>query len=280
MAYLDYNGLSRFKDKVFQVLLSKFSNPNLLINSNFAINQRGASSYTASNVYTVDRWKKGSGTVTVNSNYLTLSVGCDISQYFEATPFADQTLTATINVNGTLVSKSFTFVSTNSNTVIQLFANGWRLEYSGGSKYFRIVNVSGSASDKLYWSKLEIGDISTIYNPPAMAEELTKCQRYYQVIKGYTAIATGMTTSTTDFRVPLILTNEMRVHPTATLANGYLFGGDQYWNFVNLSSATFDGQSNNAIQIIGTLSTAVSAWSTYMLILDINGYLEFDAEIY
>lgn len=45
------------------------SNPNLLINPDFKINQRGQNSYSSTkDNYTVDRWKLYNSTLTVNSD--------------------------------------------------------------------------------------------------------------------------------------------------------------------------------------------------------------------
>ena len=51
-------------------LTNDISNPNLLINPDFKINQRGQSTYSISpgSGYTVDRWKLWNGTLTVNSD--------------------------------------------------------------------------------------------------------------------------------------------------------------------------------------------------------------------
>ena len=69
-----HNGAGLKKGTLTQLanyLGNKFSNPNLLINPDFKINQRGASTYTTTSespIYTVDRWMLSRGKATVNSD--------------------------------------------------------------------------------------------------------------------------------------------------------------------------------------------------------------------
>ena len=65
-----HNGAGLKKGLLSQLasyLGTKFSNPNLLINPDFKINQRGATSYEQQG-YSVDRWKIWNVTVTPNAN--------------------------------------------------------------------------------------------------------------------------------------------------------------------------------------------------------------------
>lgn len=67
-----HNGAGLKKGSLSQLvnyLGTKFSNPNLLINPDFKINQRKASSYTSG--YTVDRWRISNSTL--NATTMTLS---------------------------------------------------------------------------------------------------------------------------------------------------------------------------------------------------------------
>ena len=65
-----HNGAGLKKGLLSQLasyLGTKFSNPNLLINPDFKINQRGATSYERQG-YSVDRWKISNVTVTPNAS--------------------------------------------------------------------------------------------------------------------------------------------------------------------------------------------------------------------
>ena len=72
IAVHDGNGLKKASmEDVTMYMADKFSNPNLLINPDFKINQRGQATYevsSAGQIYSVDRWRFGRGKVTVNSD--------------------------------------------------------------------------------------------------------------------------------------------------------------------------------------------------------------------
>ena len=66
-----HNGAGLKKGLLSQLanyLGKKFSNPNLLINPNFEINQRGSTTYTTG--YTVDRWKVAGATLNAKTKTL------------------------------------------------------------------------------------------------------------------------------------------------------------------------------------------------------------------
>ena len=72
------------------------TNPNLLDNPWFTVNQRGASSYTGTGVYTVDRWKINDGnyTVGVSNDVVTLTkenntTASEFVEYFEKERLAE-----------------------------------------------------------------------------------------------------------------------------------------------------------------------------------------------
>ena len=43
------------------------------------------------------------------------------------------------------------------------------------------IGVAPNSSIDVEWAKLEIGSVATEFSPPSIAEELPKCQRYYQI---------------------------------------------------------------------------------------------------
>ena len=43
------------------------------------------------------------------------------------------------------------------------------------------IGVAPNSSVDVEWAKLEIGSVATEFSPPNIAEELPKCQRYYQI---------------------------------------------------------------------------------------------------
>ena len=136
--------------------MGNISNPNLLINPDFKINQRGISgTFSDTGKYFVDRWRLVSGTVTVNSDG-TLTLNGSICQPLE-------------NAVGLNVT-----ASVSAGTAV----------YDDTAKTFTITGNG----DVISWAKLEIGCAATAFTPPDPATELLKCRRYYRTLdRGTTA---------------------------------------------------------------------------------------------
>ena len=137
---------------------NKISNPNLLINPDFKINQRLKSGTIIPNknadgedihTYFVDRWGIDSGSVTINADG-TLTLNGTISQILE-------------NSVGTNVTAS---------------VSAGTVAYDDSTKIF---TVTGNG-DVISWAKLERGDAATAFVPPEVSTELLKCMRYYEIL--------------------------------------------------------------------------------------------------
>ena len=170
------------------------SNPNLLINPDFKINQRGLTEYTGYG-YTVDRWRvSANGHVTVNSDgTITHTSPADATtwfiQEFEDAYFLDgnEITISAKNANGGIVSATGTVpigavvsvihiasVPINSDSTLDL----WKRPE--GKLLLQVATTAG-CSTTLEWVKLELGSVATPFTPPDPATELAKCQRYYQI---------------------------------------------------------------------------------------------------
>ena len=176
-----HNGAGLKKGLLSQLanyLGTKFSNPNLLINPDFNINQRGATSYTSG--YTVDRWKVSNGTVEPQSNGIsvTLSQKGQFIQLFENT--LSGTYTATIKVTS-ITGDCVLFIGSHS---LQLNKAGTFTITENGS----ITGISlykstaGTCTINVEYIKLEQGAVSTPFIAPNYADELVKCQRYFMYL--------------------------------------------------------------------------------------------------
>lgn len=174
-----HNGAGLKKGLLSQLanyLGTKFSNPNLLINPDFKVNQRGATSYT-SNEYTVDRWKVNNGTVRPQSNGVTVTLN-NKGQFIQ--PLENTlsgTYTATIKVTS-ITGDCVLFVGSHS---LQLNKAGTFTITENGS----ITGISlyksteGTCTINVEYIKLEQGSVATTFIAPNPAVELIKCQRYY-----------------------------------------------------------------------------------------------------
>lgn len=250
--------------------LKSISNPNLLINPDFKINQRnfeGIQYPGPGKKYTVDRWcvLAGQGMIVNDDNTITIFGGC--VQFLEND--VGDNVTASVGV----VSGSAT-------------AN-----YDPETKMFSITTDGESAV--INWAKLEIGSAATAFIPPDPATELMKCYRYfYRVGRGianpnhtsnfnricYQNISNKIAGTTLQFPV------EMRVTPTASVI-------DTPWCFrlftnngVNAVVAGADNVNFNlqkfGYEIVITNDYFANAVDGFIAPLFATGYTDFDAEIY
>lgn len=179
-----HNGAGLKKGLLSQLanyLGTKFSNPNLLINPDFKINQRGATSYEQQG-YSVDRWKiwnvtvtpSTSGGITVKNDKYT-DTGTFI-QILENATEGDSTLSCYVtSVTGTVTM----FADDNTQVVLKQGLNV--VHTSNSTKNFSIFLNRGT-SITLKWVKLEQGKVATSFIAPNPAEELEKCLRFSRYI--------------------------------------------------------------------------------------------------
>ncbi len=177
-----------------------FTNPNLLINPWFTVNQRGSASYTPNNSYTVDNWKGtfSSGfTVAVNSDGIkvtnTAASGRRIlTQIMEFGSLIEgKTVTGSILLKDGTILKGSVVASDTRGTDVKVFDFGvnseLRLTHGANDDYqwFSIVVGNGESFD-IRAVKLEIGSTSTLHldTAPDYTTELLKCRRYFYRING------------------------------------------------------------------------------------------------
>lgn len=179
-----HNGAGLKKGLLSQLanyLGTKFSNPNLLINPDFKINQRGATSYEQQG-YSVDRWKiwnvtvtpSTSGGITVKNDKYT-DTGTFI-QLLENATEGDSTLSCYV----TSVSGTVTMVADDNSQVI--LKQGLNVVHTSKSTKTFTIFLNRGTSITLKWVKLEQGKVATEFIAPNYAEELTKCKRFFQVL--------------------------------------------------------------------------------------------------
>ena len=139
------------------------TNPNLLINPDFKINQRNRKGWavdyndhgivdTSTQIYIMDRWRIMDGTITIADEKVWLSG--TIIQVLENSIGSD--FTATVSVESGTATAS----------------------YDDSTKTFTIVGDVAA----LNWAKLEYGSNATQFFPPDTATELLKCKRFYRTL--------------------------------------------------------------------------------------------------
>lgn len=163
------------------------SNPNLLINPDFRINQRGKTGTITDIGYFVDRWQLTNGSVTINSDG-SLTLNGTIKQILEEAIGNDVTAT----------SSAGTVTYDNNNQTFALTASG----------------------ETITWVKLELGSFATPFVTPSLATELVKCQRFFYTVPYGRDRLIGNVTSDGVGIVFLPLPTTIRSMPTITNADG------------------------------------------------------------
>lgn len=179
---------------------SMLFNGNLLINSDFQINQRGQSSYQVTNRYSVDRWMGWNTIITPNKDGINIGIAntgyWEFRQYLEykKKDLLGKYLTMSICVDGVVYSRTF-------EQIPDLIETEWANSVNvNGALYTRItiredvlifwIYNNGTQSYQIDWVKLEFGKIATPFIPPNPVIELIKCQKYYKRIYLYSLNAT------------------------------------------------------------------------------------------
>ena len=172
------------------------SNPNLLDNPDFKINQRGKTKYIGTDGATkaVDRWylSRQGIDLEVQSDGVVITSTDSVFPHFRQrlenpTRFANKTLTLSAEVE---------WVNKNEDNFVRLgiaqqeYSNWVIKDFTGG-----VISMTGTtelgvsavsviimgtlpASVKVKWVKLELGAVATPYVDPDPSLELLKCQRY------------------------------------------------------------------------------------------------------
>ena len=176
-----HNGAGLKKGLLSQLanyLGTKFSNPNLLINPDFEINQRGLNSYT-SNGYTVDRWKISNATLNATTKTLSNpnSTGGNFLQSLENKPTG--TFTVTLNVASVTGTVKFLWQDGSTpKTGVAISKGVNTYTFTASSLTWVGIQIASGASIQLSYMKLEQGAVATPFVAPNPAEEMMKCQRY------------------------------------------------------------------------------------------------------
>ena len=270
-----HNGAGLKKGRLTQLanyLGNKFSNPNLLINPDFKINQRGATSYTSAVaqtikvVYSVDRWSLYGHSLTVNSDKsvtitpTTYSDGALI-QNLETPVDGDITVQVyAVGVSGT-ATVSVGPSDGSSTTEIGTLKNGLNtFTFSKGIKRLVIRVKSGTLT--LKYAKVEKGTVATSFVAPNPAEELVKCKQFYNHIYFFHVFYSG--TSNFDYSFSHVI-QSMRTKPTVKLSQSSSSGLSKYAASVNVE---------------GGLTVITTATTSKVGNCNTGGIVELDAEIY
>lgn len=281
-------------------IASAVSNPNILINSDFKINQRNQSSWSFRNTehaYTVDRWygECAGGTssdlltVTYQSSNGTIQLSSRATNGSNvlAQPIEEglltngETYTMSGRIDGAYVKK--TFVLSNSNISVGVSDSaqvqiGIRpCNLSGADWEFYII-LYGSVSTTISEVKLEKGDTATKYIAPDFTTEFLKCCRFYQAFEGTTQAYGSTSASANTAYMQYPLKTVMRERPTITVGSGTVRGSDNYEGSINsVTVASYYPDQNNSIYINVNFNS--SGFTTLRAAVATFSGIWFDAEI-
>ena len=239
--------------------------PNLLINPDFKINQRGGTSWgvsysqgvpiRASQKYTVDRWRIMEGNAVITEGKFVL--------------------------NGTIIQVLENSIGAEFTTTVNVESGSATANYDDTTKTFTITGENAT----LNWAKLEHGKTATPFIPPDPATELMRCRRYYRTMsRGTLAVAVNAASVAfvDSFDVP------MRIDPTAKIllpvalnyCNGWLDQPDV--TKMSIVSTNLTKMGACYIHVSGfNVTVGGTAFTTNFLFkAATDNFIEFDAEIY
>jgi len=274
-----HNGAGLKKGTLSQLtdyIAERFSNPNLLLNSNFKVDQRGHGTYTNNTTkptYTLDRWMSINTKVVYNVDgtaTITSLATTDTSAWFKQILEHAINDTCTLSCNITAVTGSAYLYNHANGKKIVKGLNTVTLSYLKEAS----IELKQGASITIEWIKLEKGSKATAYVAPNYANELQRCMMYYNVVKtslnGY---------FTTQMYVGCETVLNMRTKPTVKGVGSiwvYYYGGNTKYKFSDLQSIVLTKYSE--ITLLAAPSGASQQNMT--VVFDEDSYLELDAEVY
>lgn len=280
-----HNGAGLKKGLLSQLasyLGNKFSNPNLLTNPDFKINQRGQSTYSSTGAgATVDRWigtnvktvVNSDGTVTVSS----LSGVGYYTQHEESISYGKHTYSIYVQaITGTV--KAFYKSKDSKDVGLGTLKQGLNTFTSVDDGFKGIfLSVAGGSSVTLKYAKVEQGTVATTFITPNMAEELIKCYRFYQIV--------SIDMSKISFNgdqgfIPFTPKAKMRSTPTLGYWTNKLYMRKSYTD-MTLEELAFNRAWASGDTVIGVKFNV--SYNRISMLTPINNHLdrfELDAEMY
>lgn len=223
-----HNGAGLKKGLLSQLanyLGKKFSNPNLLINPDFKINQRAKSTYSSTGAGgTVDRWVGTNVKTVVNSDdtvtVSSLSGTGYYTQHEENISYGKHTYSIYVQaITGTV--KAFYKSKDSKDIELGTLKQGLNTFTSSddGFKSFFLAISSGS-SVTLKYAKVEQGTVATSFIAPNRADELVKCCRFFQ---NFQVLYSTYGVASQHYYQKLPLVTPFRSNPTVSITEQYMY---------------------------------------------------------
>lgn len=274
-----HNGAGLKKGTLSQLtdyIAERFSNPNLLINSNFRVDQRGRGTYTNNTtkpIYTLDRWMSINTEVIYNIDgtaTITSLATTDTSSWLKQILEHAINDTCTLSCNITAVTGNAYLYNQAKGKKIVKGLNTVTLSYLKEAS----IELKQGASITIEWIKLEKGSKATAYVAPNYTEELQKCMMYYNVVNtplnGY---------FTTQMYIGCEAIANMRTKPTIKCVGNfwiYYYERNNKYKFSDFPNIVLSKYSEITIPSIPSSATP----QNMTVIFDEDSYIELDAEVY
>ena len=266
--------------------ITQLSNPNLLINGDFQVWQRGTSftnrlsngAYNDIGFYSSDRWYF----IHMDRAHPSMKVTIDKTE---------NGISITSNFNAALKQIMETPLKTNENYVISAKINGLiqTLQIAGGTyiendylfyetNEYEAIGIKLKAGTTIIeWVKLEQGSIATSFVSKTYAEELLMCQRYYYVLP-YAQYVGTIANGVNMYIHSDWVRNHMRDSKTIinSLTEGIMICYDGGGNAVTVRSITWNYDS---LEFILSESVTINR-VVYVYFINNSNYIAVDAELY
>ena len=269
------------------------TNPNLLTNPWFLVNQRNATSGDFSNgTYRMDRWSTTYGTSSTAGSW-TWSNGTITVTNGNSASYFQQKIDSVAKIGGKVVTGSimmsdgtiYSGTLTRTNGTQQSFsigATGIGLRFDSNNQFQ--ISISANTTKAFKAAKLEIGSTSTLANdvPPDYGEELAKCLYYYERI---TAVGANLSISvgnvgstTTQFYAPIKIAPKRTTSPTLAKSGDIKLGTSSLSITASaIAWQSFDNKTGQGTLLL-TIPSGQTAGAFLRFGLNTNAYIEFKSD--
>ena len=269
------------------------SQPNLLINPWFTVNQRGATSGSVGTTatYIIDRWRGiRLGSYSISSNGLSLAwdgvhgTFGYLRQDIEGGELKGREVTFSAIIDGNIIEKSFTVPLSGEATYS--IDTIWELNVGIANSPDAVIialRTYTTTSHTIRAMKLEIGATSTLHldTAPDYSTELLKCQRYFvrkSADATYRVFGLVSTDSSTAAGWALLLAVPLRTNPSISYGGSFYIRANGQ-NYTVTAISTGANQVSAQVQITLT-SSGLPVGVLAMLANDsASAYIDINAEL-
>lgn len=288
--------------------VSIFSNPNILINGDFQVWQRGTSFSNIENTYSADRWliknakaktfKVEKSTDVPSGQYMRQSV--HLTETAEENTYLRYMFENSLKGTFTLsfwykTSTAFSaFYYDNGDTIhlgnltaLNTWTKATFVINAVSMEWINVIHAMSSGDTYITGVKLEYGNVATVFVPRSYDEELLLCQRYFNTISGVRAIGVEHDKNAKTITYVIPRNCIMRATPTVSVSGTTTTNSTDGICVRNSNCALISGFTftytirNGELQVVAKNSGDV-AENCYETQLFVNDAFKFylDAELY